>query len=178
MPESASRVFISIAEGRIEVEGSEAFVAEQLGQLRPILEGVAQQAVANRNKGQTGVHTESLQTPQPKPDLAGYENLFARADDKIQVLKDLPGNGNAQKAVAGALLLSLANTLNGEEVTTFDEIRDLCKTHGCLDSANFSKTVKAEKDAFIFGGSPRKKTVKLTVPGRKRAEALAAPLKG
>lgn len=89
---------------------------------------------------------------------------------------DLPGKSTAEKMVSAALLLTYANFLQGVESTSLDAIRDVCKAHGCLDSSNFSKRLHAEKDAFIFGGTPRKQTVKLTVPGRRRAEQMAREL--
>jgi hypothetical protein len=177
MTDSPSRVLISISDGRVEIEGSEAFVASQLEQLRPMLQAVADRPAESSAPHPKPTSPASNQVQTNVGGLASYENLFAVADDKIQVLKDLPGSNSRQRTVTAALLLTLANTLHGQDTTSFDEIRDLCKTHGCLDSPNFAKTLKSEKDAFIFGGTPRKQTVKLTVPGKKRADTIADALK-
>jgi len=88
----------------------------------------------------------------------------------------MPGTGKADKTVSAALLLTFANTLTGTDTTTFDTVREVCEAHSCLDGPNFAKTLKAEKDAFLFGGTPKKQTLKLTVPGRRRAEQLAMTL--
>jgi len=88
----------------------------------------------------------------------------------------LPGSNNAEKTVNAALLLTFAYALIGKNTTSFDLVREVCVTHACLDSPNFARTLKGEKDAFVFGGTPKKKTLKLTVPGRRRAEGLVTSL--
>jgi hypothetical protein len=179
MPDTPYSTRFSFGDGRIELEGSEAFVDKQLALLQPLLEillrGDAPSRIS-RPSGSANVETNQNDGKVPAG-IDGFQNLFVSSENGVQILKDLPGITKAPKTVNAALLLTLANTLTGAETTTFDDIRAMCKTHGCLDSANFAKTIKAEKDAFIFGGTARKQTVKLTVPGRKRADALAETLK-
>lgn len=164
----------------LEIEGSESFVKEQLERLEPILK----QSVGGSGRhqgGQGSIATQPPNAPNSKQvadgnALGAYPNLFALADEKIQILKDLPGSNKAQKSVSAALLLALANTLRGQETTSYDAIRGLCTSHACLDSTNFSKTLKAEKELFLIAGTPKNQTVRLSVPGRKKAEELAASL--
>jgi hypothetical protein len=108
--------------------------------------------------------------------LEHYDHLYAVADGKIQILKDIPGSNASEKMVAVGLLLAYGNLLNASEPTTFDDIRDVCKAHGCLDGTNLSKRLKEQRDAFVFSGTPKSQTLKLTVPGKKRAEQMADSL--
>lgn len=78
--------------------------------------------------------------------------------------------------VNAARLVALGNALSNRGATTFAEIRDVCKAHGCLDGANFSGSVKEVKSDFVFGGGPRSQTLSLTKPGREAAEKLAVEL--
>lgn len=180
MASGNARVHILMQGSSLEIEGSESFVKEQLERLEPILK----QAVGGGafHQGVQGAGAAQLPNPpknQQAADgnaLGAYPNLFALADEKIQILKDLPGSNKAQKSVSAALLLALANTLRGQDATSYDAIRGLCAAHACLDSTNFSKTLKAEKELFLIAGTPKNQSVRLSVPGRKRAEELAASL--
>ena len=177
MTDVSSKVIVSLKDGTIQIEGAEGFVREQLALFMDVIKThlatLAKGPLKATGKESPGKEKES---PVPSGDLAAYENLFAVADDNIQVLKDLPGASKAEKSVSAALLLSFANELNGTDQTSYEVVRDLCQAHSCLDGTNFSKTLAAEKDAFIVSGTPRKRVIKLTVPGRKRAKALADSL--
>lgn len=180
MEASQARVIVSVAEGRIEIEGSEQFVQAQLEAFREqiALAFTSARPVDAPGTGKSAHANPAGQAPPPAQGLAGYDNLFALADDKIQILKDLPGGSKAEKMVNAALLLCFACELTGRAPTASDAIRALCQAHGTLDGKNFSKTLKAEKDAFVFTGTNKKnQLVALTVPGRKRAETLALGLK-
>lgn len=181
MSDSQGRFTLSIAGSQLEIVGSEQFIDKQIERFEPLIVGLlageeAQtptppDAVAPDTGGDSGEVKGDL----PKLALASYENLFALADDKIQILKDLPGSGKAQKAVSAALLTAYGNTLRGAEDIAFDTIREMCEAHGCLDSGNFAKTLSNEKELFIVTGD-RKKTLKLTVPGKRKAEQMARDL--
>ncbi|MEE8121879.1 MAG: hypothetical protein V3T55_10140, partial [Anaerolineales bacterium] len=82
----------------------------------------------------------------------------------------------AEKAVNAALVYLYAKNVKGQEEALFKEIRELCKDHGCLDSANFASNLKSEKRYFIIGGSGKKQTAKLTQPGKTKAAALVEEL--
>jgi hypothetical protein len=175
-----AKVLISVSEGRMEFEGSEEFVERQLAIFADLIKQSLRGAPAALKKATADKteHTEKKdQNERQEKGLEGYEHLFAKgAGDKVQILKDLPGDTTAKKMVSAALLLALANTLAGKSVTTFKEIREVCKAHGALDASNFAPTIKEQKGDFVFGGSGGSQTVSLTVPGRKAADKLATEL--
>ena len=175
MEENRSRVTVSFNEGRLEIEGPESFVEKQVDRFATLIEAgfgkVLRQAPAKTPNDDTGNSGKGNPTA-----LSKYENLFDMAGDKVKILADLPGSTKADQSVNAALLLTLGYALLGTESTAFEEIRETCQHHGCLDSKHFAETLKAEKDAFVFEGTPKKQTARLTVPGRRRAETLAAQL--
>ncbi len=181
MTENQAKVHLSLRDGTLELEGSERFVGEQLERLRPLIEGSFKRASPRDAQGSETLSADATETenlnPQQDPlGIADYENLFAEADGRIQILKTLPGANKASKTVSGALLLTFANGLLGSDSTTASDVRDLCKTHACLDSSNFSSTIKAQKEFFLISGSGGSQSYRLTVPGRKKAEDLARQL--
>lgn len=170
-----AKALISVSEGRMEFEGSEDFVEKQLTTFADLIKQSLQRAPAAK-KTPGGKDETNAENDSRKTDLSAYENVFAEADGKIQILKTLPGSSTAEKMANAARLLALGNALVGKQTTTFQEIRDVCKAHGCLDGANFSSTIKDAKSDFVFGGGPRSQTLSLTRPGRTAAEKLAADL--
>lgn len=143
MTDKDAKVHISLRDGVLELEGSESFVTAQLKILQPLIQK-AFEATPAPSKEEGGGRPE--QTPPPlridaTPGLGAFENVFAEADGKVQVLKTLPGSNKSQKTVNAALLLAYANTLKGQESTTCKDIRDLCNAHACLDKSNFSKII-------------------------------------
>ena len=176
MEDNRSRVVVSLTEGRLEIEGPESFVEKQVERFASLIEaGLGKARHAPDPKPQPQQLTDRPEV-RNEAGLAAYENLFALAGDKVQILKDLPGTNKAERTVSAALLLTFANTLTGADTTSFDAVRETCEAHGCLDSPNFAKTLKGEKEAFVFGGTRNKQTLKLTVPGRRKAEQLATSL--
>jgi hypothetical protein len=171
-----AKALVSVAEGRMEFEGSEEFVEKQLTIFADLIKQSLQRAPAAKKPPGGRDDTKAENDRGKTIDLSGYENVFAEADGKIQILKNLPGSSTAEKMANAARLLALGNTLVGKQTTTFQEIRDLCKAHGCLDGANFSSTIKGAKSDFVLGGGPRSQTLSLTKPGRTTAEKLAAEL--
>jgi hypothetical protein len=144
-----AKILISVSEGRMEFEGSEEFVERQIGTFGDLIkESLRHAPAATRKPASTKPvqgASEKDQDGTPSAGLTGYEHLFAKnPQGKIQILKDLPGSTKSKKMVSAALLLTLANTLDGKLATTFKEIRDVCEAHGALDTGNFASTIKAE----------------------------------
>jgi len=145
----------------MEFEGSEDFVEKQLTTFADLIKQSLQRAPAAKKTPGGKDNTNSDSDSGKTTDLSGYENVFAEADGKIQILTNLPGSSTAEKMANAARLLALGNALVGKQTTTFQEIRDICKAHGCLDGANFSSTIKDAKSDFVFGGGPRSQTLSL-----------------
>lgn len=182
MSNQNERAKFSLADGRIEIEGSETFVAAQLGKLEPLLARMFEQRPSPSAPSDPAA---TAQPPSSVPPAAStpaglyeYRNVFALADGKVQILKSLPGNGKSGKTMSAALLLNFANELNGTKATTVDEIRTTCTSHACLDAPNFAKIFKsaAGKESFTSSGSGGSQSVSLTHPGRVKAKALADSL--
>lgn len=175
METQKAKAVISISEGRFEFEGDEAFVASHLSKFEEAIKQALRLNPGPRGKSEEK-QRQSPATAGERQSLSSYENLFAIADGKVQILKTLPGNSTAEKMVSAATLLAYANALTGQENTSFESVRALCKTHGCLDASNFAKTLKAQKGMFVFSGGTKSTSLSLTVPGRKKAEGIANSL--
>ena len=163
----SARVFVSVHEGKIEIECSEEFVRDQLARVQEVVAQIA-------NSKKTPADSEQPVTMQARFDKASlgkYAKLFNTTETgKIELLKELPGNNMAHKTVSAALLVSYAHSLMGSEQTPLDTIRMTCKEHACHDSNNFSATIKREKDLFVHSGCS---TVRLSDAGRQLAQNLA-----
>lgn len=168
-----AKVHISLRDGVLELEGSEDFVSKQLTTLQPLI----QKAFENAPPPAPASHAKHGQENSGSgTTLSDYENLFAEADGKVQILKTLPGSGKAGKTANAALLLAFANSLMGNETTPTKDVRDVCSAHACLDKSNFAQTLKNQNQHLIVTGSGSALSIKLTVPGKKKAQELAAEL--
>jgi hypothetical protein len=179
MDEKHARALISISDGRVEFEGSEEFVERQLTAYGDLIKDSLRilPITIKRTPAERVQKPEGEEAAAPSSGLAGLELVLAKTPQgKIQILKDLPGVAKAEKMVNAALLLTLANTLDGRPSTTFKEIREICEAHGALDSSNFSTTVREQIANFLFEGSGSSTSISFTVPGRRVADALAASL--
>jgi hypothetical protein len=180
MVEQRDMAKFSLADGRIEIEGSEAFVAGQLIKLETIIAKMLTQSSlssaghqASGNAARMDAHRTSNLVSLDK-----FQNVFAMADGKVQILVTLPGGGKAGKALNVALLVTFANALNGVHQTTMDDVKTTCQSHACLDPANFSKIFKSKvgKASFTLTGSGGAQLISLTHPGKVAAEKLAISL--
>ena len=80
----------------------------------------------------------------------------------------IPGNGKANKLISLSLLLCVKQALeSGSFTCTLKELRELAVHYDCYDSANFSATLKANKNYY----KPREKgaNLELSGPGHKKA---------
>lgn len=175
MNEGLAKIKFSITDGLVEIEGSEAFVGQQLTKLEPLITKILQSNTTHASNP-PAIQQKPKDSQTDAEGLDQYQNVFALADGKVQILKDLPGNGKAQKTVNAALLLAYANTLQGINTIAYEAVRSLCSAHACLDSNNFSKTMKAEKEYFIITGNGGAQSISLTVPGKRKALEVANSL--
>ena len=178
MSQEQAKVHISLRDGVLELQGNEEFVSSQLQFLEPLIRESFKGLPAvpcQQNDGALPA-TSDLSGNAPAG-LSNYDFLFADADGKVQILKTLPGASKSSKSINAAFLLTFANTLKGLDATPYSDVRDLCSSHGCLDSGNFSSQMKSQKEYFIISGSGNAQTIKLTIPGKKKAKELADGLK-
>jgi hypothetical protein len=181
MMSDIQRAKFSLIDGRVEIEGSEAFVTAQLIRLEPLL---AKMFEPPRAAGSAPEPVAAAAHHAPAPitsagvGLDKYLHLYAAADGKLKILKSLPGDGKAGKTISAALLLTYGNEINGGKSTTMDQIRMVCTEHACLDSGNFAAAFKkpVPRGYFTLSGPGSNQTIALTHPGRLKAVELAAAL--
>lgn len=163
-------------DGVLQIEGSEDFVSQQIARLEPHIIRAFESRDSNSPKVVKATNKTGAIDGQIT-EINAYEQLFAQNGDKIQILKNIPGSNNAQKTVNIALLLAYANKLLGVDVISSDLVRDACKSHACFDSGNFASYLKKAKALFLLEGGPNtSKNIRLTVPGKTKAEDLAKQL--
>jgi len=177
MEKTSARVHISLTEGILEIEGSETFVSEQLTKLEPHIVRAFETSNIKNSSSQKSVATSETDSKPPETaGLSAFEHVFAEANGRMQILKTLPGSTNSAKTISAALLLGFAYSQKGIEEISFDVIRDICKAHACLDSSNFASILKSQKNYFLISGTASSKTLKLSVPGQKKAFEVATQL--
>jgi len=174
------RAKFSLADGRIEIEGSESFVTAQLVRLEPILAKMFQEPRAPTPPAAISPAARHAQVAAPSgaAGLGDYLHVYAEADGKLKILKSLPGDGKAGKTISAALLLTYGNSINGGKSTTMDQVRAVCTEHACLDTNNFASTFRkpVPRGYFTISGSGSNQTIALTHPGRLKAAELAGAL--
>jgi hypothetical protein len=167
-----ARIKLSIAEGTFEIEGPESFVSKQIEAFGDVIKKALSDPA---KKPKTKDKAEETDPPGGGGD---YSDVFELHEGAVKVLADIPGDNNKSKTVNAGLIAAFARSTEGADTVSFDDVREICKQHSCLDATNFSKYLKGEKKAFVFGGTPKKQTIKLTVPGKKQAKALVEGLSG
>ena len=168
-PQGHARIFVSIWDGKVEIEGSEEFVASHLAPLQGVINEMSRAAEEPANRAAPPVKLQ-----QDPAALERFAKLFNVANDgEIGLLKDLPGNNMAHKTVGAALLIGYANSLLGTEHTPLEAIRKVCKDQACHDPNNFSATLKREKDWFQHSG---RSYITLSETGKQMAQNLAEQL--
>jgi len=185
MNNTETRLKISIKNGEFELSGSESFVSQQIENLRDIIHSALQSVHCANEKAQTvtasNEHPSAPATSNKiSPTQNAYINVLHIEDDKVSVIKAMPGSSNAKKTVNAALIYLWGKKSMGVDTVPFKEIRNLCSTLGCLDSANFSSHMSSAKQFIIITGGKgsSSKTCKLTVPGVNEAERLLSELNG
>jgi hypothetical protein len=182
MENLAAKIRFSLREGLLEIEGSEEFVSKQIENFKDIIVQLpsshqapippaAPPVIPQTDNGQA-----VTDVPKPTEDAAKYENVISVAGGIVKVLKDIPGNGKAEKTVNAGLLYLFGKNLLSQEQAAFTEIRHVCKEHACLDGANFAGTIKGQKQWFIVTGGRKSEVAQLTKPGKKQAQTLADSL--
>ena len=183
MADGNERAKFSLADGRIEIEGSEGFVAAQLAKLESLLHKMFEHAPVT-SRGATGKQLPS-DPPPPGPGASlsaaaggafeAYKHVFEKAaDGRVSILQKPPGSGFLGQSQSIALLLTYANSLLGHKQTSTEDIRAACKHHGCLDSGNFSRVYQNTDGKKYFTVSSG--MLSLTFPGTTKAKELADSL--
>lgn len=164
-----------MVDGVLEIEGSEAFVASQLDRFDSFI-----RSAPEAQRGSSGAmpkQTDSTTADKGSPAPSGLDEVFAVAGDTVQILKDIPGDSKPSRTVnAARLLLYGMKALKDTETVLFEDVKKVCKSHGFYDSTNMAKFLKADQTSFIFGGSGKKQSLQLTVPGSKATAKIIEQL--
>lgn len=180
MSDNNAKIRISLKDGEFELSGSELFVSQQIDSFRELIVDSLKDKqfdLKTPNDSAPPLLTEPAETPtdESKNDEISareYPRIFHVEEDKISIIKKAPGSNNAKKSVNTALLYLWATKSIGVNEVTYSEVRDLCKEQGCLDSSNFSAQMKSAKEYIIVEGSGKFQRMKLTLPGKEKAEEL------
>jgi hypothetical protein len=106
-----------------------------------------------------------------------YDNVFARHNDRLKIIADIPGTSKAEGTRNAALVLLYGEHLSGAEEVSAERIKEACIDHGCYDNKNFAAHLKSLKPKVVMDPKPGGDyTVKLTAPGRKSAKELVERL--
>jgi hypothetical protein len=110
------------------------------------------------------------------------EDVFGLDSGELKVV--IPGSKLSKSDAGGskqlAILLVAGRAATGldPEWTASEEIREVCRSFGVFNTANFSKTLKALSDEFRFTGNKQAMKVRLTRKGWEAAGDLIAELAG
>ena len=186
---SEARVRVSLTDGVLEFEGPEDFVARLVDKFGSVIQkAIAGEspdakdvaAAADNGSGDVQSAVPTLDhvagaPPSPKNVLS---DIFAVNGSGVQVLRAVPGPSKAMRAVnLVKLYLYGLRTLKQRDTALFAEIARVCKTHGCYDPNNMAACLKADRTSFVFGGTGRRQTLKLSAPGINGTEALIARMR-
>ncbi|MGE5552459.1 MAG: hypothetical protein ACM3XZ_00845 [Betaproteobacteria bacterium] len=194
---SEARVVINLREGLVEFEGTESFVNENLKWIREYFDVQVKSLVRHVQveapivpAASTGPIGTVASPTAPEPEQDKYVAVFGAPKESVNrvihteadtftiIVKKIPGKNKAEKEVNLSLLYCLASEFYGRTDVAAAELRRLCKDHACLDGNNFAAHLKKRTDLFLSTGkqgSPNF-TVKLTMPGKERAQTLLASL--
>ena len=193
-----AKLLVNLKDGLIELQGSEEFVGNQIGWLKDIINRTPinlPSATANIQNNSPSVEETILATtlataiPNSNDENDRYVAIFGITKDGVDnvihteensftiITRKIKG-GTAERQISYLLLYCLAKEFYRQQEVTFEELRELCKENGCLDSTNFAKNMDNHKELFIVSGKPgsKNKTAKLTAPGRSKARELLASL--
>jgi hypothetical protein len=177
-----ARIALTVKGNTFEISGPEAFVTAQVEAFR---EAIISSLCSGASPAEEDV------TPGAEPPAAPhhtptnnnqkrYPNVLHIEEDKLQILKSIPGSTTSKKAVGTTILYLWAKREMGVDSVPFSELRDVCKQHGCLDGPNFGSTMKNAREWIVVDGTRGSslQTCKLTIPGVEKAETILKELNG
>ncbi len=188
MGNSDAKLHLSLEDGTFEISGSELFVSQQIENFKEIiLEALRTRRCQDSEDFDLGLKSPPEAMPLPEDEQVGnvnndkkFDRVLHIEDKEVKIIKRIPGENNAKKTLNTALIYLWAKRSTGTNSVSYQEIRDICSEQGCLDSSNFSSTLKNAREYIIVDGKRRSsdKVCKLTLPGVEQAEGLLEGLNG
>ncbi|MBU3011128.1 hypothetical protein KO506_06920 [Polaribacter vadi] len=183
MDNNQAKITISLNEGKFEISGSELFVTQQIENFKSVIERTLtdfdnkeKQVKANSsNNGNSSTKTEKPADENVSADDISeiHPDVYAIDNEKINIICDIPGSTDSKKTLNASLLYAYGQKSQGINETHVEDIRNICKIHACLDSANFSSHIKTgNPKLYIDKGSGKSRTITITRPGEKAAKEL------
>lgn len=179
MAEGGASFEISLSEGAVRISGSETFVSIHLKELSPVLDKLFSTYAHKRVPTATsGVVDPTVSDPEALGDgLLAFPNVYAYEGDQLKIIKGISGGSIAEKAKLLTHVYLYGKHLIGQEPTKGDELRDVLKDHGCLDTGNYAKQMRADKENVIVTSTgPKTLFYKLSVPAREKTKAFVSTL--
>ena len=176
------KVRVSLRDGTIELEGPQEFVERQMESFSDVIKASLEghrPLVGRPGKPapDPGGGDDQQQDPAGGATGGPYANVHAIDGDKVQLIVEaLPGDSDNKKTINAALLMLLGYESIGKTELGSEVIAEVCKHYGCYSEGNFAKALRKENRLFLIGGTSRKQTVKLTMPGRVKAKEMAETL--
>jgi hypothetical protein len=194
-----------VGRSEIVITGSESFVSGEIerweDEIRSLIRGEASSQVSVRQSNKSsdldsaseddragsGVPAESLTSEkEDKPvnerniSIDNFSHIFSYNKDKEQIdlICELPEGGKKSKVVDATILTLFGYDLIGKKEINASELRRICDMIGIRDS-NFATNYKDLSPKWILvdsSESERNPSLKLTLPGKKRALSLATKI--
>ena len=170
-----AKIIISVTEGKFEISGSEEFVTKQIENFKDLItKSVGSIPTPNKTVQQPIQTNNSERTETNNGGTNGldkYPDIYALDGEDIKVICDIPGSNVAKQAYCAALLLAFGKKQLGHDEVLVEEIKEICKSHGCYDGTNFSTHMKkGNPKQYIDKGSGKTRSLRLNRPGEKEAE--------
>ncbi len=177
MSNENTKVTISVDGNVFEFCGAEAFVQRQIDEFKEVIVHKVKDKQAVKPPKKTGVKTQEKLKVSNEMGEQPYPNVIEFNDEEINILKNGEG-GNAAKVTNIAYIYLWAKAYKDgkcNEVPS-QEIIGQCKTHGCFDGNYASALKKIDRKYVGLKGAGKSITIRLTVPGKKKAEEIIKTL--
>lgn len=177
---SDAKVSINLHDGIFEIEGGESFVEQQMVRFESLINTAFSTDRKNEPAKDVIVDQNNKLPPDTKEgsnSLDDLNDIYEIHNDKLHIIKDIPGSNVKAQTLAAALLVCFGKTKEGSDNALLDDVRSECERHACYNSKKFATYVKSYNTLFLESGSGKASTIKLTVPGKNLAQDLISRLR-
>lgn len=175
MEKMIAKVNISVGDCVLEFSGSEVFVQRQIDEFKGLIHGKLKPVKAGKPKSMPpGGQPDKVDDTTKDSPFAPYPNVIDYDGETINILK-VDGTKKTDKTRNLVLMYAWAKKQLGIDDTPKEDLVELCQHHECYDEANFKTTLK-KAHGIVIKGSAKKYTIRLTAPGKKKAEEIIKTL--